>query len=398
MHRALEAEQSGARPDLGTPVTGPRTEQERSLVALWKRVLQLDEIGVHDDFFLLGGTSLKAARLFAGIEEQFGTKLPMTTILEARTIALIAARIGSGGQDGLRESLRVLKPGGPGPALFLIHDGDGETLLYANLAGRMPESLAVYGLEPLGTDRCPILHTRIPEMAKYFARLVRDVQPEGPYFLGGMCAGGTIAFETALQLEAQGQSVGLVALLDSADPEARPRAGLATARRWSSFRQPVAGEGRLTARLRRRVLTIVRKVKNLLVYETTTRARRFRDTRKFQGLRGVLNRGLPVPRHLQNLSVRTVYTPFAEKEYAPAGVAGFHVVLYRATTGEGADEPFVNRYSDPLLGWARRVRLGPELVDVPGGHSSMLQDPNVGRIADHLDGLIERVVPAEALS
>ena len=399
MHRALEAIQAGTRPDLGTPATAPRSDRERDLVAIWKRVLLLDEVGIDDDFFRLGGTSLKAASLFAGIEERFGTRLPMTTILESPTIAALADRIERGGQESLRTSLRVLKAGGEGPALFLIHDGDGETLLYANLARRMPEGLGVYGLEPLGTDRCPILHTRIPEMAAHYAKTIREVQPEGPYFLGGMCAGGTIAFETALQLNAQGQAIGLVALLDSVDPQAEPKVGLALSRRWSSFsRAAVQGGDRdpLMTRLARRAVTMGRKFRNLLVYETSARVRRYSDARQFRRLRRELDRGLSVPRGVENLSVRIVYT-FAEKEYTPNEVARFPVVLFRATVGEGADEPFVNRYTDPHLGWGKRLQGELEVVDVEGGHASMLQDPNVARISDHLVSLMDRVIPVEAV-
>jgi thioesterase domain-containing protein len=349
----------------------------------------MDGIGIHDAFHDLGGTSLKAAQLFVEIEERFGLRLPMTTILEAPTIAALAARIDADGQGQggvVRESLKVLRPGdASAPALFLVHDGEGETLLYANLARRLPEGVAVYGLEPHGTARSPILHTRIEEMAAHYVRLMLGARPEGPYLLGGMCAGGVIAFEMALQLQRAGRPVGFVALLDAAEPHAELRPYLETGRRWDRFRRSLRAGGAGTA---------VRKVWNLLAYETAARARRAFDKVRFRALRARGPAGRPVPASLAGLPVRTVYV-LAEREYAPSGTLACPVALFRATEGQGADEPYVARYRDPLLGWGRRVRDGSEVevVDVPGGHSSMLQEPHVAGLAESMTALIDRVAP-----
>ena len=112
----------------------------------------------------------------------------------------------------------MLKPGGRGPALFLIHDGLGDTLLYKNLAWRMPETVKVYGIDPHASGSCPTLHTRIPDMAAHYVEQVLRIQPAGPYLLGSLFAGGMVAFEMALQLEEEGHAIGLVALLDAPGP------------------------------------------------------------------------------------------------------------------------------------------------------------------------------------
>jgi FkbH-like protein len=382
--RAIEQGSLATRPDLETPFVAPRTEREEALAGLWKQLLGLDRVGIHDDFAALGGTSLKAAHLFVEIEERFGKKLPMTTIIDAPTIEQLAERI-DGKVSDVRESLKRLRPGGPGPALFLIHDGDGETLLYLNLARRLPEGVAVFGIEPLANGRCPILHTRIPEMAAYYAEQIRKVQPEGPYFLGGMCAGGTIAFEVALQLEARGQDVGFVALLDSADPQAPPRVGLSAERRWASFQKGLkdGSQGSALKRLGLKAAKAARKVRNLAVYELTNRTRKLSAQVRFGRLRQAIDRGRPIPRLAQGLSVRNVYN-LAEKEYAPERLLEAPAILFRATEGEGADEPFIRRYNDPLLGWGGRVQDGPEVVEMPGGHSSMLQEPHVAVMAERI--------------
>lgn len=390
---AIEAGALAARPDLETPLVEPQNQKQRDLAELWAKLLHLDRVGIRDDFTTLGGTSLVAAQIFAEIEARWGNKLPMTTILEAPTVEQLAERL----EGGARVSLKLLKPGSPdGPALFFVHDGDGETLLYVNLARRMCDETAVYGIEPLGNDRCPILHTRIPDMAAYYIEQIRRARPQGPYLLGGMCAGGVIAFEMALQLRARGLPVGLVALLDSAAPDAQRRVGLISKRRGARLAQALRdGEKASTLQRLTRIVTVVAtKARNFLVYEATTRSRRLSNRIRFRWFRSVTDRGKPVPRFLEGLSVRTVYE-LAEKDYVPAGKLDAPVVLFRASEGEDADEPFVNLFTDSMLGWGVHVFPELELAELPGGHASMLQEPHVAVMAERMRACTDRAYAAE---
>jgi thioesterase domain-containing protein len=70
-------------------------------------------------------------------------------------------------------------------------------------------------------------------------------------------------------------------------------------------------------------------------------------------------------------------------------------VLFRATRGEGPDEPYVERYADPLLGWGRRTSLGVRVCDIPGGHSSMLQEPNVRVLATRMQAYLDQALASE---
>jgi FkbH-like protein len=398
--QAVERWGVSGRPDLETPFVGPRNDLERSLAALWERVLGIDRVGVLDDFSALGGTSLKAAYLFAAIDEQLGKQLPLTTILDAPTVERLAALVAGDGGDGPRESLKHLRPGGPGPAFFLVHDGHGETLLYMNLARRLPADVAVYGIEPLSTGRSPILHTRVPDMAAHYLREIRRVQPEGPYLLGGMCAGGTIAFEIALQLEAQGESVGLVALLDPAAPRAERRLGVESSRRRARLSQALQeahGSGPLR-RIAAKAGKVLKKIQGYTAYQVTSRAEAIATQVKFRMLRSATDAGRPAPKFAHGLAVQQVYNR-AEAEYQPAGSLNAPAVLFRATEGTGdlADEPFITFYTDPLLGWGRWVTGDLELCAMPGGHSSMLQEPHVAVMAERLKACMSRLhEPAEA--
>src|SRR5262249_37240893 len=119
-----------------------------------------------------------------------------------------------------------------------------------------------------------------------------------------------------------------------------------------------------------------------------------RDEIRMRLFRFYLDRGLQLPRHLQQIPVRAVYL-FAEENYEPRGVFRGDLALFRATRGTGDDEPYIERYSDPLLGWGRRTSQGVHVYDIPGGHSSMLQEPNVRVLATRMQAYLDQVLASE---
>ena len=378
------------RPSSGVPLVPPTTEVETQLAKLWADLLRFDIVGIHDDYFELGGTSLKAVDLFTRIEDQFGAKLPLTSLIEAPTVAQLARVIEK--TPGSRDSLVLIRAGGKKPPLFLVHDGDGETMLYRNLALRLNLDHSVYGLQPYSRENHPILHTRIAEMAAYHIGKMRTVQPHGPYLVGGMCAGGVIAFEIARQLQEQGEPVAMVALIDAADVAADLKPWRFVGQRLRSFSSGLAQEQRQRTFFPRRAMEIAtkafRKARNLTFYMVQSRAQILRDRLQMTLFRRCLDRGFRLPRFLHEIPVRRAYL-FAEQDYQPGTPFQGELTLFRATCGEGNDEPYIERYSDPLLGWGRRATHGVRTYDVPGGHSSMLQEPNVQSLAAYLQNQID---------
>lgn len=383
------------RPADAPPAVPPRDELEAALAGIWADLLRIEPVGTRDNFFDLGGTSILAVDLFAQIERRFRKEMPLTSLIEAPTVEQLA-RLVAGGAE--RDSLVLIRPGaGDGrPPLFLVHDGDGETMLYRNLALRLDPGHAVYGLQPYGLDGLAMAHTRIDEMAAYHIRKIRSIQPHGPYLLGGMCAGGVIAFEVARQLQAQGESVALVALLDAADPAEPTRAWRATGNRLRRF-SGVFREGERQSPAQR-AWTVLRKafgkIRNTAAYVASERLAKIRDELRMRALRASLDRGGRPPRVLGPIPLQTVYL-FAERDYRPDGRFDGELTLFRATAGIGPDEPYVGRYDDPLLGWGRRATLGIRAFDVPGGHSSMLQEPHVEALAERLQSCIDEALAAD---
>ena len=215
------------------PEDAPRTDTERRLAAIWARAFGRDQIGRHDDFFDLGGSSLLAARIAAQVEEAFGARFPITTLFHAPTVALLADRL----DGGLTwSSLVPLQPDGDRPPLFCVHGSGGHVLRLRTLAKHLAPDQPFYGLESrsMGGDRPPA--TSVEEMAADYLPEVRRLQPQGPYYLGGYSFGGSVALEMAKRLQAEGETVALLVLLDCHTPIAdRPsRARLVQMALWGA--------------------------------------------------------------------------------------------------------------------------------------------------------------------
>jgi thioesterase domain-containing protein len=351
-------------------------------------LLNLDGVGVTDDYFEIGGTSLLAADMFATIAQRFGVKLPLTTILDAPTVRALAEQLDArlahrfASRDARTDILVELKRGGS-RGLFLIHDGDGETLLYRNLARRLPDDLTVFGIEPLRLARVPLGHTRIEAMAAFYIAEMRKKQPRGPYMLGGLCAGGVIAYEMASQLKSAGESVQLVALLDAAKPRARKRTGEISRERVKRLEAVFSGirgeHGIFLDRLMSSVRAALGKMRNFLVWQISSRLKLLTTRMRFRVLHEFLARGLPWPASLSELSVREIYDS-AEARYVPKALSNAGVLLFRAQAGDAYDKPYREVYADHTFEW-RSIVDDIIVIDVAGGHSSMLQEPFVESLA-----------------
>src|SRR5439155_5375056 len=198
--------------------TEPRDELERQLVQIWQAVLAVGPVGIRDNFFDLGGHSLLAVRMFAQLEAQLRITLPLATLFQAPTIEGLATLIRGGAQLASRHSLVPIQPTGSRPPVFAMPGVSGDVLGYNTLARLLGPDQPFYGLQSRGLDGLEDPLTRIEDIAAEFLREIRAVQPEGPYYLVGLCMGGVVAYEMAQQLHAAGQQVGLLGLLETWPP------------------------------------------------------------------------------------------------------------------------------------------------------------------------------------
>jgi amino acid adenylation domain-containing protein len=200
----------------------PRGKLERRVVDAFERVLEVEPVGVEDDFFALGGHSLLAVALFEELERVAGRRLPLALIFEASTPRALAAALEAPVRQDAWANLVALKPSGTRPPLFAVAAGDGNIVGFGPLARNMPADQPFYALQPSGLDGRRPLDTGIEEMAERYLRALRSVQPRGPYLLAGRCNGATVAFEMAQRLRAEGEEVPLLLALDSSPPGPKP--------------------------------------------------------------------------------------------------------------------------------------------------------------------------------
>ncbi|MGN6274628.1 MAG: amino acid adenylation domain-containing protein [Solirubrobacterales bacterium] len=200
----------------------PANDTERQVAAAFQRVLNVENVGVEEDFFALGGHSLLAVALFAQLEEAFGGRLPLALIFEASTPRALAALLGSAGAPRRWSNLVPIKPTGTRPPLFALTAGDGNVVGFAPLAHHLSADQPLYALQPSGLDGQAAIDRGIAAMAASCIEELRTVQRHGPYLLAGRCNGATVAYEIAQQLRAAGEEVALLASLDSDPPNAGP--------------------------------------------------------------------------------------------------------------------------------------------------------------------------------
>jgi amino acid adenylation domain-containing protein len=202
----------------------PRTPTEKLLCEIWGGLLGLKQVGMHDDFFQLGGDSLLGIAMFAEVEEKTGLKLPIEAMQQARSVSQLATFLDErhhAGSPALGSTWVEIQPLGNRPPLFLVHGiGGGMLWGYANLARHLGTDQPVYAFKACTPAELEEFDT-IEKIAAQYVQELRRFQPEGPYALGGYCFGGNVAFEMARLLDQQGQQVSLIALINSSTHNSR---------------------------------------------------------------------------------------------------------------------------------------------------------------------------------
>ncbi|MCR8549104.1 SDR family NAD(P)-dependent oxidoreductase [Salipiger sp. P9] len=227
------------RPQLEGDYVAPENDIERTLVGFWEDLLGVQNVGVEDSFFDLGGHSLIAVRLFAMVKKAWRIEFPISVLFEAPTIrkcaALIAEQTGIATEGAVPEGQpkapeRRFKhlvamhdgEGGPRTPFFLVAGMFGNVLNLRHLAHLLGADRPFYGLQAKGLYGGEDPHQSIQDAARDYIAEMRQVQPEGPYMVGGFSGGGITAFEIARQLEVAGEEVALCVLLDTPLPARRP--------------------------------------------------------------------------------------------------------------------------------------------------------------------------------
>jgi len=341
---------------------------EAMLQTVWADVLGLDHVGLDDDFFVLGGDSLQAVELFLRIEREVGTRLPRSALFEAATVAKMAAHIEASIPP---RCLVPIQPSGSRPPFFCIHDGNGQVLNYRELAHHLGNDQPFYGVQCHGLDGKEVPFIRIDEMAAHYIAEIRKIEPAGPYFIGGYSFGGRVAYVMAQQLYEVGESVALLALIDSYCHSGQRRIGF---RRWLS-------------RHSRRLMS--QRARDIPAY-VGLRGRNLAEM-AFMAMRRKIfaalwnyfeRRGREIPHFLR----RPVLTNDMIRRAYDAKPYGGTATLFKA-------ELYAWNHPDAHEGWRDLVKGGLDVRPISGRHFEILKPPHVRGLAHELSAALERAQP-----
>jgi len=193
----------------------PTTEAEEYLLGLWQKILGISHIGIHDDFFEIGGHSLKAVALMAQIQKEKGLKLPLASLIQHSTIHKFAKLLTAESKTNAWNCLVPIRTEGSKTPIFLIHGAGLNILLYKSLSTYLDPDRPIYAFQASGLDGSKPIKNSIPEMAAEYIDEMLRIQPTGSYILLGFSLGGFIAYEMAMQLRILGKSLKFTGLIDS---------------------------------------------------------------------------------------------------------------------------------------------------------------------------------------
>jgi len=222
----------------GRPYVAPRTEAQRWLAQVWQEVLGVERVGLDDHFFELGGDSLLSLKVISRVRanKALGLALKLRDLMRTPTIGELLPDAAAAPVAGATPpaALRVLAqgPAGAAPApLCCVHAALGTLFDYDEIARRLGAGRAVYGLQSRMLLDPDWRDASLEAMARDYVRELRAARPQGPYLLLGWSLGATLATLMARELEAQGQQVQWLVLVDPFVPQ--PDAGAtAPAPRW----------------------------------------------------------------------------------------------------------------------------------------------------------------------
>lgn len=346
-----------------------------ALMALWRRVLSVRIVRPDDDFFALGGHSMIAAQLFVLIERELGLTAPLSVLNDAPTPRKLAAVLARGPVQADWQSLVSITRSGDRPPLFLVHAAEGNVLLYRSLAAHLGEDQPVYGLQSAGLDGKSEIDACFERTATRYIAELRQVQPHGPYMLGGYCLGGTLAMEMARQLLDMGETVGLVAMFESFNIRA--------------IQWPLPWHLRLANRA---LLNPYHHLRNLIAAEGAGKLGFFREKVRVELSRAHVSARVALARAARFLR------PDASAEFHHLKLADlydqaldqYNVKPYPGELTVFLTERNLAGFGDPLGGWGEVAQGGVRLFPLPISPKGSLVEPYVRELAAMLRNCLDR--------
>ncbi|MBE8998684.1 amino acid adenylation domain-containing protein [Nostoc sp. LEGE 12447] len=358
----------------------PRNEIEQQLAQVWSAVLEHQDIGIHDNFFDLGGHSLLAIKLLNNIQQVFGQHLSLSSLFQNPTIAQLAEQLCNTELQQSNPDLLLLQPQGNATPLFFLPGANGHGFYFRDLTINLGTERPVYGLETPGRDGSSALPESVVTHANQLIDILRQQQAKSPYILAGYSSGCAVAFEIASQLEQQGETVSLLAILD---------AGLVSQPEYFTDRAELDWIWQLIRRIE-----VLKGVSLRLQYDDL--AAQPNDLARWNLAAEYLYQNNVLPEHSTlsllktNMKVMKVLT-LNYANYQPSHPISAPIVLFRAQEVKEIVLQELQAFSDydlPDWGWQTYTQKPVKVISVPGNHGQMLYEPNVKLLAAQLHNLM----------
>lgn len=397
-------------------IVGPRDMLEFQLYQIWRDILGIDEISIRHNFFALGGNSWQAMRLFVKIEQVSGQYLPLTTLLETGTIEELANLLRQKPGDNWSNLLKIQTGNGHLRPFFCIPGAGGNGLVIARIARHLGVEQPVYTFLLSGLVGEQLQLNSVEQMGSYYLATLLQAQPQGPYLIGGYSAGAIIAFEVAQQLINLGHHVDLLAIIDA------PAQGayfllirqfihqLAIWAKWQAPKEKMLflqvrdflfrAEYQLKKGIKDKIQRSNRRLLRLLKLSSTPQPKQFTGRTHYPKPQ-TENASSDVPADLDELGenledarMRAIFAAndWAVRSYIPQPYSG-HITLFKSTFGYQRSEV---RSPYPDLGWRRVAKGGLDIYEIPGTHASMVREPDVRVLGDHLRTCLNRAHQTKA--
>ncbi|ORY05615.1 acetyl-CoA synthetase-like protein [Basidiobolus meristosporus CBS 931.73] len=341
----------------------PSTDSERALSSFLCDIFNATEVCVEENFFSMGGSSLEV-------------NWPVIRIMQHPTIRELAEHLdtlqsGTGPAE-CYDPVVPLQVTGSGVPIFFVHPGVGEVLIFVNLAKYFANERPFYALRARGFDNNPYFES-MEEMADMYTAAIRKTQPQGPYAVAGYSYGGVVAFEIAKRLEAQGQRVAFVGLVNI-PPHIKPRM---LELDWT--------EGFLN----------LSYFLDLITKEEATRVSPYLHTLpREEQINHIWTKASPD--RIKELEIDRIqlekWVDIAEsllkcgRNYEPSGTVE-HVSVFYAIPLAGKKEDWLNGM---LMKWDGFTRQANSYIDVPGAHYTLMNHHYVPYFQKHLKAELKK--------
>ncbi len=394
-YHALTALDTPTNISINKTFIAPRTPTESTLAKIWAEVLKIEHLGIHDNFFDLGGNSLLTVRLLEQIHKQFERDLPLSTLFLNPTIESLASCLCSETKSLSWSPLVAIQPAGSNPPFFCVHPIFGVVFPYYELAYCLGKNQSFYGLQPIGLDGKTSPLTRIEDMAAHYIEALQRVQPKGPYFLGGWSFGGWVAFEMAQQLQKSGEEVALLAVFDTLAPIKSNIPSFANGFKfilttvtryiWPFFLDYFC---LITAPSKNRINSLTSRFPNFNKFVRWLESNLLSHLILKEDATANLISEESKLRLLSELAIRPMLRVFyannqAVLNYVPQAYPK-QITLFKTNVKSSIAE------RDPSMGWDEVAVGKTEIHTIPGNHLTMLKKPHIQVLAAQLKACIEK--------